>query len=127
MKKRFFVLFILFALLCGLVACSKEDSLYNLLLRGEWSTGDGEHILRFYADGTGMQYYQNSGDTGTNFIFCWELHGNKLKLQEIVEDNDDFDYNEDFESYTIINYTPYTVDLQEENGIVTVTLFLKNV
>lgn len=127
MKKRIFALCVLFALLFGLAACSKGENLNDLLLQGEWSTGDGENIFRFYADGTGMRYYQKSGLMGSTITFRWELHGNKLKLQEIEEDSKDSDSGLTV-SYTITNHTQYTIDLWEENGVVDpeFTLFLKD-
>ena len=127
MKKRIFALCVLFALLCGLVACSKGENLNDLLLQGEWSTEDGENIFRFYADGTGMRYYQESGLMGSNITFRWELHGNKLKLQEIEEDSKDSDSVLTV-CYTITNHTLYTIDLWAENSVVDpeLTLFLKD-
>ena len=69
---------------------------------------------------------RNQASWGSTITFRWELHGNKLKLQEIDEDSKDSDSGLTV-SYTITNHTQYTIDLWEENSVVDpeFTLFLK--
>ena len=105
------------AILFSLCACSASGGLKKVLTTGSW-TADGRICLRFYQDGTGVQYQEYEGETRTKSYLRWELSGRTLRIL-LTDDLDDYDldeYEDYVESYEITEYSKYTMTLREENG-----------
>ena len=112
MTKRWAALLTVCAILFSLCACSASGGLKKVLTTGSW-TADGRICLRFYQDGTGVQYQEYEGETRTKSYLRWELSGRTLRILL----TDDLDEYEDYvESYEITEYSKYTMTLREENG-----------
>ena len=117
MTKRWAALLTVCAILFSLCACSASGGLKKVLTTGSW-TADGRICLRFYQDGTGVQYQEYEGETRTKSYLRWELSGRTLRIL-LTDDLDDYDldeYEDYVESYEITEYSKYTMTLREENG-----------
>ena len=117
MTKRWAALLTVCAILFSLCACSASGGLKKVLTTGSW-TADGRICLRFYQDGTGVQYQEYDGETRTKSYLRWELSGRTLRIL-LTDDLDDYDldeYEDYVESYEITEYSKYTMTLREENG-----------
>ena len=117
MTKRWTALLTVCAILFSLCACSASGGLKKVLTTGSW-TADGRICLRFYQDGTGVQYQEYEGETRTKSYLRWELSGRTLRIL-LTDDLDDYDldeYEDYVESYEITEYSKYTMTLREENG-----------
>mgnify|MGYP002544341131 FL=1 len=117
MTKRWAALLTVCAILFSLCACSASGGLKKVLTTGSW-TADGRICLRFYQDGTGVQYQEYEGETRTKSYLRWELFGRTLRIL-LTDDLDDYDldeYEDYVESYEITEYSKYTMTLREENG-----------
>lgn len=116
MTKRWAALLTVCAILFSLCACSASGGLKKVLTTGSW-TADGRICLRFYQDGTGVQYQEYEGETRTKSYLRWELSGRTLRIL-LTDDLDDYDldeYEDYVESYEITEYSKYTMTLREEN------------
>ena len=117
MTTRWAALLTVCAILFSLCACSASGGLKKVLTTGSW-TADGRICLRFYQDGTGVQYQEYEGETRTKSYLRWELSGRTLRIL-LTDDLDDYDldeYEDYVESYEITEYSKYTMTLREENG-----------
>ena len=110
MKKKIFALVLLAAVLCGLAACAGTGRVKAILTSGNWTTS-GEFYLRFYPDGTGMQYQVYDGYARTKERFEWKLDGDKLSMR-VEKDDGVYD---DFGSGVIQSYSEYTIVLLGED------------
>lgn len=116
MKKRWIAVLTVCAILFSLCACSASGGLKKVLTTGSW-TADGRICVRFYPDGTGIQYQVDEGETRTKSYLRWELSGRTLRILLTDDLNDDLDaYEEYVESFEITEYSKYTMTLREENG-----------
>ena len=112
MTKRWIAVLTVCAILFSLCACSASGGLKKVLTTGSW-TADGRICLRFYPDGTGVQYQE----TRTKSYLRWELSGRTLRILLTDDLNDDLDaYEEYVESFEITEYSKYTITLLDEEG-----------
>ena len=104
------------AILLGLCACAASGGLKKVLTTGSW-TSDGRICLRFYQDGTGIQYQEYEGGTERKSLLRWELSGRTLRILLTGDLNEDFDGNEEYvEVYEIVEYSKYKMTLEDERG-----------
>ena len=116
MKKRWIAVLAVCAILLGLCACAASGGLKKVLTTGSW-TSDGRICLRFYQDGTGVQYQEYEGGTERKSLLRWELSGRTLRILLTGDLNEDFDGNEEYvEVYEIVEYSKYKMTLWDERG-----------
>lgn len=107
MHIRILAVLLIVALLLSLVGCGKSNDLEDLLSTYTWRK-PGDVSLRFFPDGSGVQFDGRSGRIKENFR--WELSGSTLHLILIEDDGEERDWG----SLTVLDFNKYVITLEDE-------------